>query len=174
MSTEPRNRPRNLQHQAEHTRVNRRINVMGYLAVLFVVAFLLLGFAYLQQQRINKETTDALKDSSSAFQSIQNLMEEKETLQKQVEELEEQLESTTAQLQQSQFDEARSRDTVVALQYFWQINEAYVRGRYTLCRQLIQEFEDAVNPDCLPTEKIPENDRFSPADRYQEIHNALY
>lgn len=47
MSTEPRNRPRNLQHQAEHTRVNRRINVMGYLAVLFVVAFLLLGFAYL-------------------------------------------------------------------------------------------------------------------------------
>lgn len=163
--------PRNLQHQAEHTRVNRRINVMGYLAVLFVVAFLLLGFAYLQQQRINKETTDALKQSSSAFQSIQGLMAENEELRQQVEQLEEQLTSTQTR---AQAQERRDRDTIVALQYFWQIDEAYVRGRYSLCRQLIQEFEQTGSPACLPTEKVPENDRFSPADRYQEIYNALY
>lgn len=163
--------PRNLQHQAEHTRVNRRINVMGYLAILFVVAFLLLGFAYLQQQRINQETTDALKQSSSAFQSIQDLMAENETLRQQVEALEGQV----ADLQASaQAQESRSQDTIVALQYFWQIDEAYVRGRYTLCRQLIQAFEEAADPACLPTEKVPENDRFSPADRYREIRDALY
>ncbi len=163
--------PRNLQHQAEHTRVNRRFNVMGYLAILFVVAFLLLGFAYLQQQRINQETTDALKESSSAFQSIQGLLAENEALRQQVETLEEQVADLETR---SQAQESQSRDTVVALQYFWQIDEAYVRGRYSLCRQLIREFEQAGNPACLPTEKVPENDRFSPADRYQEIYNALY
>ena len=42
-----------LQHQAEHTRARRRISVMGYLLILFVVAFLLLLLAYFQQQRIN-------------------------------------------------------------------------------------------------------------------------
>lgn len=166
--------PRNLQHQAEHTRVNRRFNVMGYLAILFVVAFLLLGFAYLQQQRINQETTDALKQSSSAFQSIQGLMAENETLRQQVAALEGQVEDLEGQVAAMGAEQQQKAVSLAAMGYFWQIDEAYVRGRYTLCRQLIREFEGLYDPACLPTEKVPENDRFSPADRYREICNALY
>lgn len=167
-------RSRNLQHQAEHTRVNRRINVMGYLAVLFVVAFLLLGFAYLQQQRINKETTDALKSSSSAFQSIQQLMEENETLKAQVETLEGQLSDTKETLTAAQRSAADQEAAVKAMDYFWQIDEAYVRGRYDLCRQLIQALKDSGYEAALPSTKATDNDRFAPSDRYAEIYNALY
>lgn len=167
-------RGRNLQHQAEHTRVNRRINVMGYLAVLFVVAFLLLGFAYLQQQRINKETTDALKDSSSAFQSIQQLMEENEHLKTQVGELEDQLSDTEEALDASESRAASQEASVKAMDYFWQIDEAYVRGRYTLCRQLIQALKDSGYEAALPDIKATDNDRFTPAARYAEIYDALY
>lgn len=167
-------RGRNLQHQAEHTRVNRRINVMGYLAVLFVVAFLLLGFAYLQQQRINKETTDALKDSSSAFQSIQDLIAENETLRQKVDQLEEELDiaRTSAQTTDAALTDARA--AVAAMDYFWQIDEAYVRGRYTLCRQLIQALKDSGYEGALPDAKATDNDRFTPAARYAEIYDALY
>lgn len=164
----------NLQHQAEHTRVNRRINVIGYLAVLFVVAFLLLGFAYLQQQRINKETTDALKDSSSAFQSIQQLMEENEHLKTQVGELEDQLSGTEEALDASERRAASQEASVKAMDYFWQIDEAYVRGRYTLCRQLIQALKDSGYEAALPDIKATDNDRFTPAARYAEIYDALY
>ena len=172
-------RGRNLQHQAEHTRVNRRINVMGYLAILFVVAFLLLGFAYLQQQRINKETTDALKDSSSAFQSIQQLMEENEQLKTQVGELEGRLSDTEEALDASERRAASQEASVKAMDYFWQIDEAYVRGRYSLCRDLIAVLEDTSSGEAplksyLPQESYTDNGRFSPADRYQEIWDALY
>lgn len=164
----------NLQHQAEHTRVNRRINVMGYLAVLFVVAFLLLGFAYLQQQRINKETADALKSSSSAFQSIQQLMEENERLKDQVGELEDQLADAKETIDAAERYASGQEAAVKAMDYFWQIDEAYVRGRYTLCRQLIQALKDSGYEGALPATKATDNDRFCPLDRYTEICDALY
>ena len=87
-----------LQHQAEHTRTRRRISVMGYLLVLFAAAFLLLLLAYFQQQRINADTSNALQQSVSAVQSIQNLMTDKVTLLSQLANLDELIEthSTTS------------------------------------------------------------------------------
>ena len=69
--------------------------------------------------------------------------------------------------------------TCQALDYFWQVNEAYVRGRYSLCRELMAVMEDTSNgqtplKDYLPTQSTTNNDRFSPADRYQEIYDDLY
>ena len=58
------------------------------------------------------------------------------------------------------------------------MDEAYVRGRYGLCRDLIQEMEDVTQgtalKDYLPTESATDTDRFSPAQRYQEIYDSLY
>ena len=170
MSSDPRSR--NLQHQAEHTRVNRRINVMGYLAVLFVVAFLLLGFAYLQQQRINKETTDALKDSSSAFQSIQQLMEENERLKDQVGELEDQLAHARETVDAAERHAAGQEAAVKAMDYFWQIDEAYVKNKWSLCRSLMQNMPEGLAA-YLPQESVTDNGRFSPADRYAEIRQRV-
>ena len=64
--------------------------------------------------------------------------------------------------------------TIRALDLFWQIDEAYVRGRYSLCRQLIAGLQEQELAEYLPKESTTDNDRFSPADRYQEIYAALY
>lgn len=164
----------NLQHQAEHTRARRRPPVLTYLVVLFAVAFLLLLIAYFQQQRSNAEATDALKQSVSAVQSIQLLMEENESLKTQVKELEGQLSDAEAALTASESYAAGQEAAVKAMDYFWQIDEAYVRQRYSLCRQLIQELKASGYEGALPSTKATENDRFSPLDRYNEIYQALY
>ena len=56
--------------------------------------------------------------------------------------------------------------------WFWQINEAYVRGRYTQARELIAGMGTEL-ASCLPKESVTDTDRFSPYDRYQEICAAL-
>ena len=64
-------------------------------------------------------------------------------------------------------------NTAAALDWFWQIDEAYVRGRTSLCRSLIQNLESAGLESYLPTESITNTDRFSPYHRYLEIKEAL-
>ena len=87
-----------------------------------------------------------------------------------------QKEADDAQVQADALTQAQDRLTR-AMDLFWQIDEAYVRGRYTLCRQLIAQMEDttagAALKEALPTVSTTDNDRFSPADRYQEIYDAV-
>lgn len=172
----------NLQHQAEHTRPRRRMSVLGYLLVLFAVAFLLLLLAYFQQQRANAEATDVLKQSVSAVDTIEKMIAENEQLREQVEQLE--AETTTLGQENQSLKTLTDNLTVqlektqAAMDYFWQVDEAYVRGRYGLCRDLIQEMEDTAQgsalKDYLPAESATDTDRFSPAQRYQEIYDSLY
>jgi len=171
----------NLQHQAEHTRPRRRPSVMSYLAILFAIAFLLLLMAYFQQQRANAEASDnAQKQSVSAVQSIQNLMADNESLQTQLEEAQKSLSDESKEIerlqgeldsqeatQQKEMDKLEKR--VQAMSWFWQINEAYVLGRYNSCRNLIADMEELDLVPYLPVENSTDTERFSPAQRYQEI-----
>ena len=61
------------------------------------------------------------------------------------------------------------------MDYFWQINEAYVRGKTTLCKQLITAMESASGQlvENLPKENTTGTDRFSPYDRYMEIRGKV-
>ncbi len=164
----------NLQHQAEHTHPRRKMSVMGYLMILFAVAFLLLLLAYFQQRRANSETTDALKQSASAVESIQLLISDNESLRQQVEELEEKLKAADQAKSQAQDQAQADQQSLRAMQWFWQINDYYVRGSYRKARELIQTFEGLDLKDALPTENTTGTERFSPADRYREIYDALY
>ena len=80
------------------------------------------------------------------------------------------LHRVTEELEQENEELTKSAE---ALDWFWQINEAYVRGRYTQARTLIEDMGEEL-PEYLPKESITDNDRFSPYDRYQEIYEALY
>ena len=60
-----------------------------------------------------------------------------------------------------------------ALDWFWQVNEAYATGKYSKARSLIQEFETTGLVSYLPKESVTDNGRFSPADRYAEIVSSL-
>ncbi|MCC2258503.1 hypothetical protein AAAT94_14395 [Intestinimonas aquisgranensis] len=173
-----------LQHDAEHERPprNKQQSVLIYLVILFAAAFLLMALSYFMQRRTSDATIEGLRGQSvSAMQSVEDIQEENETLKQQVADLEEQLEEAQRELDgmQDTLDTltVREEKLIQAMDLFWQIDEAYVRGRYSLCRTLIAQMEDTTQgsalKESLPTETTTDTDRFSPADRYQEIYDAV-
>ncbi len=161
---------------------NNKNRVFSYLAILFAAAFLLLLMSYFMQQRANSEVIDGLTQSLNSIHSLQNLVDVNEALEQ---------ENTTLKNENHTLEQERDalateaqalKDQGAAMQYFWQINEAFVRGRYKLCRSLIEEMEaqtpssggDAKLTDFLSKENITGTERFSPYDRYMEIYHALY
>ena len=136
--------------------------------------------AYLMDQRQNEAMNDlnqslsGLQESLSDQSSLQDIYEDNMELIQQVGQLEEQvkqLEENNQELSSQLSDQEKASQ---AMDWFWQIDEAYVLGRYSLCRSLIQELEDAGLVDYLPKESVTDNGRFSPSGRYQEIYEALY
>lgn len=169
-----------LQRQADRAKPGSERSVLIYLVVLFAAAFILLLLSFLMQQRSHEEAIDGLKQSVTTMQSVQEVYEENTALAEQLEQLEEQLraqENEISGLEQGnallQNEKEHLERSAQAMDWFWQINEAYVRGRYTLARQLIDQM-GAELPQYLPTESITDTERFSPYDRYQEIYEALY
>lgn len=170
-----------LQHAAEHEKPNKRNPVLFYLMILFAAAFLLLLMSFMMQRRANQEAISNLQETSnSATQSLQNTIQQNEALSKQVEDLEQAVSDNqnTIRDQENALEDLQSQvddltKSTQALDWFWQINEAYTRGRYTLARSLIQEMGEEL-PNYLPKESVTDNGRYSPYDRYQEIYEALY
>lgn len=164
----------------------RQKSVFQYITILFGAAFLLLLFTFVMERRQNEllqqqnqQQIDTLQQSSvSAVQSLNNLVSENDALTEKVQALEDakaQLEGKVAGLEMQNTDLTDQLDkTSRAMDWFWQIDEAYVRGKYSLCRSLIRSLEDAGLADSLPTESATDNGRFSPADRYQEICDKVF
>lgn len=174
--------PRPMTHGQQR---RRQRSVFQYVAILFGAAFLLLLVTFLMERRQyeqiqeeNQEQIDDLRQSVSAVQSLEELYSENAALREQVDELETQLEQSQEQAGNlAQTNEALSLQlerTGQAMDWFWQIDEAYVRGRYSLCRDLMENLEEAGLAVYLPRESITDNGRYSPYDRYQEIRDALY
>ena len=166
----------------------RQRSVVFYIGILFAAAFLLLAMSFAMERRQNAEDMDdlnqsltGLKDSVSAMQSVQKLYEENTALLERVAELEEDLARAEEQrnyladkVEDQEAEKAVLHKSIQALDWFWQINEAYVRGRYTTARDLIAQLEDSGMVENLPRVSITDNGRFSPYDRYQEIYDALF
>lgn len=167
---------REVQRKSSRASARRRPSVVSYLILLFTVALLLLLMAFFQQRRINSETSDALKQSASAVQSIQNVMTDNEELKKQVSSLQEQV--TQLQGVQTQAEELADQLTSMgrrldAMQYFWQIDDYYARGYLGKAKELISQFETLGLHEFLEQENTTGTDRFSPAQRYEEIKSGL-
>ena len=162
------------------TREKRQRSVVHYIAVLFAAAFLLMLMAYLMDQRQNEamnnlnQSITGLQDSITDQNSLQDIYEDNMQLIQQVGQLEEQVKQLEEEKQSLTSQLSDQEKASQAMDWFWQIDEAYVLGRYSLCRELIQEIQDAGLVDYLPKESITDNGRFSPSGRYQEIYEALY
>ena len=177
----------------EHSHKHRQKSVFQYITILFAAAFVLLLYTFMMERRQNdilqQQSNDKLnqlqQQSISAVQSLDNLYKENEELKQSVDYLQEQV----AQLEQEKLkldqDLAAAQDTnqwqqrsAEAMDWFWQVDEAYVRGKYSLCRTLMRHLEDTGDGDplknYLPQESATKNGRFSPYDRYEEIYNALH
>ena len=162
------------------TREKRQRSVVHYIAIMFAAAFLLMLMAYLMDQRQNQAMNDlnqsltGLQDSITDQNSLQDIYEDNMQLIQQVGQLEEQVKQLEEDKQSLTSQLSDQEKASQAMDWFWQIDEAYVLGRYSLCRELIQEIQDAGLVDYLPKESITDNGRFSPSGRYQEIYEALY
>ena len=177
----------------EHSHKHRQKSVFQYITILFAAAFVLLLYTFMMERRQNdilqQQSNDKLnqlqQQSISAVQSLDNLYKENKELKQSVDYLQEQV----AQLEQEKLkldqDLAAAQDTnqwqqrsAQALDWFWQVDEAYVRGKYSLCRTLMRHLEDTGDGDplknYLPQESATKNGRFSPYHRYEEIYHALH
>lgn len=173
----------------------RQTSVLRYIAVLFCAAFVLLLFTFMmerrQYQQLQKENQDNKQQSVSATQTLNGILEENKALQDRVDQLEQELARQQAAANEFEVSLDGATDALAhtenvlawtsqAMDYFWQIDEAYVRGRIKLCRSLIERLESPdTTPEAgplaeyLPKESATENDRFSPYDRYMEIRGKV-
>lgn len=187
-------RPPGSEQEAKRRRAQqrkKRNSVFRYITILFAAAFVLLLLTFMMERRQSQQQIDDLKQSNSAAQTLQGLIDENKTLQDEVKQLELELEQEKAAANEFEVNLDGVTDTLAhtenvlawttqAMDYFWQINDAYVRGRTKLCRELIAQIE---SPDTTPaagslTEYLPKEnstgtDRFSPYDRYMEIRNKV-
>lgn len=168
--------------RAKHTSQGR---VFTYMAILFAAAFLLLLMAFLMQQRANRETIDDLTESMAksmtSIHSLQDLVdvnqaleEERGALKNEVAALRESMAQIQLEVNEAKAKAEKAEKASEAMDWFWQVDEAYVRGRYTLCRELMASMEEQKLVQYLPTESVTDNGRFSPADRYAEIYEQLH
>ena len=166
----------------------RQQSAMRYITILFAAAFVLMLFTYLMERRQNEalmqenqEQIEDLQQSVSAVQSLKNLYAENDALKEQIAQLEEKASrleteknTLSGHVTNVELNLANAKKGLQAMDWFWQIDEAYAKGRYALCRSLIKSLDEAELTAYLPTESITDNGRFSPADRLAEIRDVLY
>ena len=167
--------------------LSRTRSVVFYIAILFSAAFLLLAMSFMMERRQNAEdmndlnqSISGLKDSVSAMQSVQALYEENAELLERINELEQSLTQQiddkadmSLEITMLKQQVKNQEKTAQAMDWFWQIDEAFVLGRYNKARELITSLEESGLRPYLPQESITANDRFSPMDRLNEICEKL-
>ena len=166
----------------------RQQSALRYITILFAAAFVLLLFTYFMERRQtealmqeNQQQIESLQQSASAVQSLKNLYAENDALKEKVAALEEknarletEKNSLSGHITNLELNLANAKKGLQAMDWFWQIDEAYAKGKYALCRSLITSLDEAELTAYLPTESITDNGRFSPADRLAEIRDRVY
>ena len=173
---QPTRRRENLQHQAEHTRTRRHMSVMGYLAVLFAIAFLLLLLAYFQQQRTNSEAISGLQESVSAVGTLDNLMKDNEALRTQVDTLEKERDQALTDAQTAQAAAADAAKQTAALNQLNELRGLYNQQHFKAARALLATWESAA-PGALEQTLTgisngltqEEKDAYDPLEAYQQL-----
>lgn len=159
----------------------RQRSVFRYIAVLFCAAFVLLLFTFMMERRQYQQLQEDNKQQSvSAAQTLNGILEENARLKEQLAESDVQSKDLADQLAAARDQQAAAEERLQALEkiapamdWFWQIDEAFVRGRYAKCRELIASLEAGGLEHYLPRQSATDNDRFSPYDRYMEIRGKV-
>lgn len=154
--------------------------VVNYITLLFLAAFTLLFMTYLMEQRQSAEILDGIRNSVSAMRTVDDLYEENGDLMEEIIRLREELlkEQQSHVLLKRDLEDLKEEhyfyeSGIRAMDWFWQINEAYVKNDVALAKELVEQLENANLQAFLPSENVSETERFSPAHRYAEIKQEL-
>lgn len=157
------------------TERERMKKVYTYVAVLFTVAFLLILWTFLMNQRSSQAIRDEIKSGNSALQST---LEENDTLEARARELEAQL--AEAEADRDALSEAleRKSEQLRALDWLIEIENDCRAKELDEAKENIRAFEKEGAAEDLPTEalrtSITGDDAPSPAARYQSIVDKLF
>ena len=157
------------------TERERMKKVYTYVAVLFTVAFLLILWTFLMNQRSSQAIRDEIKSGNSALQST---LEENDTLEARARELEAQL--AEAEADRDALSEAleRKSEQLRALDWLIEIENDCRAKELDEAKENIRAFEKEGAAEDLPTEalrtSITGDDAPSPAARYQSIVEELF
>ena len=157
------------------TERERMKKVYTYVAVLFTVAFLLILWTFLMNQRSSQAIRDEIKSGNSALQST---LEENDTLEARARELEAQL--AAAEADRDALSEAleRKSEQLRALDWLIEIENDCRAKELDEAKENIRAFEKAGAAKDLPTEalrtSITGDDAPSPAARYKAIVEELF
>lgn len=157
------------------TERERMKKVYTYVAVLFSVAFLLILWTFLMNQRSSQAIRDEIKSGNHALQST---LQQNDSLEAHITELEEQL--ATAEEDKKALDETVGvqSNQLRALDWLLEIENAYNTGDLDAAKDNIRSFEETGTVEFLPKEPlrtgITGDDAPSPAARYQSIVDKLF
>ena len=148
-------------------------SVVVYIMVLFIAAFLLMALSFFMHQRSNSEVMGEIQSSVSAMQELQKSQETINALQKELKSAQEAAETfqdanETSRNQASQLEHTLER-TQEAMDWFWQLNEAYVCEDEARCREILETMNG--RQESPMSEYLPEGS--AAAARFQEIQEAL-
>ena len=145
-------------------------SVVVYIMVLFIAAFLLMAWSFFTHQRSNTEALGRIQSSVSVMQEVQELQEQVIQLQTELAEAKEAADvfedaNETSRNQASHLEYTLER-TKEAMEWFWQLNEAYLKENFELCETMLAADENV---------ESPMEEYLTPlaADRYQEIKELM-
>lgn len=153
------------------TERERMKKVYTYVAILFTVAFLLILWTFLMNQRSINE----IKSGNSALQST---LEENDTLEARVKELETQLAEAEEDKDSLSETVERKSEQLRALDWLIEIENNYSAKDYDAARDNIRAFEKEGVAESLPEQPlrtaITGDDALSPAARYHALVAELF
>ena len=157
------------------TERERMKKVYTYVAVLFTVAFLLILWTFLMNQRSSREIRDEIRSGNNTLQST---LDENQALTDRITELEEQLAAAEENAKALDETAGLQSNQLRALDWLLEFEQAYGAKDYDTVRENIRSFEETGVSDYLPTEPlrtaITGDDAPSPAARYQAIADELF
>ena len=153
------------------TERERMKKVYTYVAILFTVAFLLILWTFLMNQRSINE----IKSGNSALQST---LEENDTLEARLKELETQLAEAEEDKDSLSETVERKSEQLRALDWLIEIENNYSAKDYDAARDNIRAFEKEGAAESLPEQPlrtaITGDDALSPAARYHALVAELF
>lgn len=130
---------------AEENAPKEKKPVVLYIMILFIAAFLLMAWSFASHQRSNTEALGRLQTSVGVMQEVQELQDRVIALQKELAEAKEAAgvfqDANETSRNQASHMEWMLEQTREAMEWFWQLNEAHLKGDPDTCRTILAAME---------------------------------
>lgn len=156
---------------AENSEPKGKKPVIVYIMILFIAAFLLMAWSFVSHQRSNTEALGRLQSSVTVMQEVQELQDQVIALQKELADSREAADAfedanETAQNQASLLEHKLER-TEEAMEWFWQLDEAYLKSNFEMCKTILEKMEQ--------NKESPMSTYLTPltSERYKQLKEAI-